>query len=327
MGPLVLDAEISDQRAWTRQRLSAGDWLVPLPAAAAAELEAAVERLARTPGPPRALDPATLGLTTCAAVMARVRELLLRGTGLAVVDGIPLERPGAEASRTIAWLLGSLLGRLVAQKWDGTDLYDVRDQGKPLEHGVRRSVTNLGQPFHTDGPWLWMPPAFVGLLCVQSAREGGLSRFVSLVTAHNEMRRRHPDLLPRLYRPFPWDRQAEHPPGEAPFATHPVFAFDGQTLVARYYEDYNHKGAALAGQPVDAAGRQALAALREIVDDPAHWVEFRIERGQFQYLNNRQFAHARTAFSDAPGPHRGRHLIRVWNRDEGTPHLEGRSLA
>jgi alpha-ketoglutarate-dependent taurine dioxygenase len=78
---------------------------------------------------------------------------------------------------------------------------------------------------------------------------------------------------------------------------------------------------------VDAAGRQALAALREIVDDPAHWVEFRIERGQFQYLNNRQFAHARTAFSDAPGPHRQRHLIRVWNREEGTPHLEGRSLA
>ena len=70
---------------------------------------------------------------------------------------------------------------------------------------------------------------------------------------------------------------------------------------------------------------EALDAMREIVDDPASWVEFRIEKGQLQYLNNRQFAHSRTAFVDA-GPYKGRdrHMLRLWNRDEGTWHLEGR---
>jgi hypothetical protein len=63
--------------------------------------------------------------------------------------------------------------------------------------------------------------------------------------------------------------------------------------------------------------------MREIVDDPANWVEFRIEKGQLQYLNNRQFAHSRTAFKDA-GPGQARHMLRLWNRDEGTWHLEGR---
>ena len=46
----------------------------------------------------------------------------------------------------------------------------------------------------------------------------------------------------------------------------------------------------------------ALAALREIVDAPEQWVEFRIEQGQLQYLNNRQIAHSRTAFRDAGEP-------------------------
>ena len=66
-----------------------------------------------------------------------------------------------------------------------------------------------------------------------------------------------------------------------------------------------------------------MLALRGIVDDPAHWIEFRIERGQLQYINNRQFAHSRTAFKDSPDGSRRRHMIRLWNRSEGTTDLEG----
>jgi hypothetical protein len=84
-----------------------------------------------------------------------------------------------------------------------------------------------------------------------------------------------------------------------------------------------HNGHRLAGEPLDDGGREALLALRGIVDDPANWIEFRIERGQFQYINNRQFAHSRTAFKDAPDGSRRRHMIRLWNRPEGTTDLEG----
>ena len=57
--------------------------------------------------------------------------------------------------------------------------------------------------------------------------------------------------------------------------------------------------------------------MRALVDAPELWVEFRIERGQIQFLNNRQFAHSRTDFRDAPEPALKRHLIRVWTREEG----------
>jgi alpha-ketoglutarate-dependent taurine dioxygenase len=173
-----------------------------------------------------------------------------------------------------------------------------------------------------------MPPAFVGLFCLESALEGGLSRFTSLVTAHNELRRRRPDLLARLYRPFRWDRQGEHALDDVRVSSRPVYEYGG-TLAARYYEDYIVNGSKLAGEPLDDEGREALEALRAIVDDPASWVEFRIEKGQLQYLNNRQFAHSRTAFKDAGAPGRGpgRHMLRLWNRDEGTWHLEGHPAA
>jgi alpha-ketoglutarate-dependent taurine dioxygenase len=263
-------------------------------------------------------------LPACARLMEGVRRQLDEGIGLAVVDRFPVERYSAEEGRAIGWLLACLVGRLVDQKWGGTRLYDVRDEGKPLGYGIRRSVTNLGQPFHTDGPWLWRPPTHVGLFCLESASEGGVSRFASLVTAHERMRREAPALLPRLYRPFWWDRQAEHPPGDARAASHPVFEYDGRSLRARYYDDYVVNGHGLAGERLDGEGRAALDALRAIVDEPANWVEFRIERGQLQYLNNARFAHCRTAFVDDPGPGRRRHLLRLWNRDEGTPHLEGR---
>jgi alpha-ketoglutarate-dependent taurine dioxygenase len=255
--------------------------------------------------------------------MAAVGQKLRHGVGLAVIDRVPVERFSADENRAVYWLLGSLLGRLVAQKWDGTMIYDVRDTGKALDYGVRRSVTNLELQFHTDAPWLTLPPELVGLLCLSPAREGGVSRFLSLVTVHNELRRRHPGLLPRLYRPFPWDRQAEHAPGDDKVAWQPVFQSDGRDLLVRYNEVLILNAPVLTGVSLDPEGREALTAMRALIESPEHSVELTIEKGQIQYLNNRQFAHSRTTFKDAEEPHLKRHLIRLWNRDAGRQTFHG----
>jgi len=322
----VAPEDVELKKSWTRESISPEGWLIPLPADCVAELDEVAAAVRATPRPVDTLDPADFSLRACTAVMASVRAKLETDTGLAVVDRFPVERYGQAENLAIGWLLAAMLGQVVAQKANGTRLYDVKDSGQALGYGVRRSVTNLGQPFHTDGGWLWKAPAFVGLFCLESAMEGGLSRFVSLVTAHHELRRRRPDLLARLYQPLPWDRQGEHAPDAPRVSRQPVFEFEGGTLASRYYEDYVRNGSKMAGEELDDEGTQALVALREIVDDPANWVEFRIEKGQLQYLNNRQFAHSRTAFTD-PGPGQGRHMLRLWNRDEGTWHLEGSPAA
>lgn len=310
------------RQAWTRETLAPRDWLVSVPAACVAELDAALAQLPAAPRPLETLSPADFDLRACTALMDRVREKLAHGEGLAVLDRFPVERYTEAQNRALGWLLAAMLGPVVSQKWDGTRVYDVKDSGQPLGYGVRRSVTSLEQPFHTDGGWLWKAPALVGLFCLESAEEGGLSRFVSLITAHERLRERAPDLLERLYRPFWWDRQAEHAPNDARVSTHPVFARDEDGVTARYYEDYVVKGHALAGEPLDPAATAALGALRAIVDAPEQWVEFRIEQGQLQYLNNRRFAHSRTGFADRGRTSR-RHMLRLWNRDEGTTQLEG----
>src|SRR5262249_56661040 len=128
-------------------------------------------------------------LGACAELMEGVRARL-SGVGLAVVGPFPVERYELEENRAVCWLLTQVLERPVAQAWSGAMLYDVRDTGKTLEYGVRRSITNLDLTFHTDGPWLDRPPHFVGLYCINPAQAGGVSRFVSLSTVHNELRRR-----------------------------------------------------------------------------------------------------------------------------------------
>jgi alpha-ketoglutarate-dependent taurine dioxygenase len=315
--PLVLTQDVRDSRAWRRETLSPRDWLVTLPPGCLDELDAVVREARRNPLPTLLLSPDQFDLPASADVMAEVRARLCRGIGLAVVDRLPVERYEPEENRWLFWLLTQLLERPVAQAWNGAMLYDVRDTGKALEYGVRRSVTSLDLTFHTDGPWLDLPPHLVGLYCINPAQEGGVSRFVSLCTVHNELRRRHPDLLPRLYLPYPWDRQAEHAPGDSKTGAQPIFQYDGRSFVGRFNERLIEAGAELAGEPLDAQGKDALEAMRLVVDSPDLRVEFTIERGQIQYLNNREFAHSRTDFRDAPEPHRKRHLIRVWTREEG----------
>ena len=54
-----------------------------------------------------------------------------------------------------------------------------------------------------------------------------------------------------------------------------------------------------------------------VVNLPELCVEFLVERGQVQFISNRQFAHSRTEFVDAAEPALKRHMIRLWTRDEG----------
>jgi alpha-ketoglutarate-dependent taurine dioxygenase len=316
-------APIEPRQAWTRASLGPRDWVVPVPGGCIDELDAALGRFVEAAPSPALPSRADFALPQTHALMDGVRDKLARGEGLVVLDRFPVERYTLPQNRALGWMLASLLGPVVAQKWDGTRVYDVKDSGQALGYGVRRSITNLAQPFHTDGGWLTHAPALVGLFCLESAEEGGLSRFVSLVTAHERLRARDPQGLARLYQPFWWDRQAEHAPDDSRVSHHPVFAADSGGLSARWYEEYMVKGHALAAQPLDAAGAAALAALRDIVDAPEQWVEFRIEKGQLQYLNNRRFAHSRTGFVDH-GDGRRRHMLRYWNREEGTLQLEGR---
>ena len=307
--------------AWRGVDLAPADWRLEVGAEASAELTALSQELDSYEGPIEGLSPEAFELPATGRLMARARACLDRGIGFAVLDRLPIEGLSERTAKALIWLVISHLGPIVAQKRSGIRLYDVRDTGAKLQHGVRRSITNLEQEFHTDGGWLTAVPEVVALACLRQAAHGGVSRIASLVTAHNEMLRRHPGLLPHLYGTLWWDRQAEHPEDEAPCSRHPIYAWDGARLTARYYDDYVRQGHRLMAEPVPAETDEALAAVRDAIEAPGQALELRLEPGQVELVNNRLLAHGRSAFREA-GNGGGRHLLRVWVRRGGGVDLE-----
>ena len=317
----TLDHEITDRRAWTRDTVGAADWTVPLSGAAVAEVVALAETVAREPLPVLMLSPDQFALPACREAMARVKTILSDGIGVALVDRLPLDRLTTEQAIAAYWVLGQLIATPVAQKWDGTMVYDVTDTGREYGYGVRASWTNVELSFHTDNAFAVAPPHYVGLLCLMPAREGGVSRFCSLYTVHNLMLRRYPRELARLYRPFYYDRQAEHAPDAPKVSWTPCFQYEAGRLRARFSPSLVRRGYALMETPLDAEAEDALAALADVMRDTRLWMEFTIERGQLQYLNNLEFAHYRSEFKDDET--RKRHLIRLWFREGGRRFYDG----
>jgi alpha-ketoglutarate-dependent taurine dioxygenase len=316
-----LDRAVTDRRAWTRDAVSPRDWTVALDGAALGEIRELAAALARDPLPTLLLAPDQFALAAARAAMARVKSILDDGIGVALVDRLPLDELGVEHGVAAAWVLSHCLGTLVAQKWDGTMIYDVRDTGRAYGYGVRGSWTNIELTFHTDNAFAVAPPDYVGLLCLQEARAGGVSRFISLYAVHNRMLERHPQALARLYQPMFMDRQAEHAPDAPRVSWAPMFRWDGRRLRARLSAGLVRKGYALMEVEPPPDVRDALAALGEVLDDPALAIEFTIARGQLQLLNNREFGHYRSAFQDDPAA--PRHLVRLWIREQGRRHYDG----
>ena len=68
-----------------------------------------------------------------------MREMLDRGRRFAVVDRLPMSELNQAEGTAIYWLLSSMVSRPVAQKLDGTMIYDVLDTG-PF-HGFEHRVS------------------------------------------------------------------------------------------------------------------------------------------------------------------------------------------
>ena len=64
-----------------------------------------------------------------------------------------------------------------------------------------------------------------GLLCLKTAKSGGLSQWASSVTVHNEFVKRYPHLLPVLADNWYVDRKNEIPPGKLPYFVLPIINY------------------------------------------------------------------------------------------------------
>ena len=314
----MLTEKVMGPQAWTRASISPADWTVELTPAAVAELRAVIRELRRSPLPVLLLDPRDYALDACREVMERIRTATQRGAMFAVLDRLPMGEMTREESVSLYWLLASLLARPVAQKLNGQMFFDVTDTGAKLKpgSGIRPTVTNVDLRFHNDNSYNETPPEYVGLLCQQTAKQGGVSRVMSVYTVHNALLQDYADVLPRLYEPFWYDRHAEHAPDEPTTYAAPIFEYDG-VLHARLAVREIIAGYELRGERMDNQAEAALAAVEAVFDRPDLRIDLDFQPGQIQFVNNRATGHARTNFTDWPQPERKRFLVRLWLRDRG----------
>jgi hypothetical protein len=304
--------------AWQRADLRSGGYEITLTRPCLDEIRRAAHEIGAFPLPTIVRRPEEVAMPHCAAAMAQVRHILDHGVRFAIVDRLPLADLSLEAATAIYWLLSSMVARPVAQKLDGTLIYDVLDTGRAAlpGSGVRPDQTNIELKFHTDNSYNTTPPDYVVLLCLRPSKQGGHSRVASFHTLHNALLARRPDCVARLHRPFWFDRQREFHVGEAPVFSAPVFS-GGAELHARFSAHQIRGGYALKDEALDPEGATAMRELLDLFEDETLSADFDLEPGQMQFVDNRVLGHSRTAFEDFAEPERRRHLVRLWLRDHG----------
>jgi hypothetical protein len=302
------EGPVGGPAAWRGRDLARHeDWIVHLSPAQIAELEGAYDSTQARGLAMAGVTRDAFPLPTLAAAIGAWARELRDGRGVLLVRGLPVARWGDEVSAMIYWGIGQHLGSPGAQNPQGDLLGHVVDTGEDAANPfVRRYRTAGDIAYHCD-----LADA-VGLLCLRTAPAGGASRVVSSVSVHDELWRRRPDLVARLYAPVLLDRRDEG--GDGPPCV-PVIPcrFAGGRLRTFYHSDYfrsvvRHPEV----PPFTPEERDLLDLYEEIAASPELRLDMQFEPGDVQLVSNHVVLHARTAYEDDPDATRRRHLLRLW---------------
>lgn len=298
-----------DPAAWRADTLDPS-WERALTGAEIESLERALAHFARIHP---SLDPAGMGpddfpLEGFDGAIDDLRRRLVDGAGVVAWTGFPVERFGEDELRALWWGLARAVGTPVSQSWRGDLIGDVRDIGTGISGRTGRGYTsNTELNFHADAADV------TGLFYLRTAREGGVNRVASAVTTHDEIARRHPDLLEELYRPLTWSWQNNQPPGDRAWYEMPIFGRRGDEVSCAYVRTNILLAADNAGAPpLTGRQREAVQLVADVSAEPGMWVERRFEPGAMFWVHNHTVLHLRTAFTDWDEPERRRHLLRIW---------------
>jgi len=286
-----LPPEVQDRSAWYGHELAkCDDWIEHLSADEIAEIEQ------------------DGSLPTLAPRLQQILDEVLNGRGFVLIRALPVERWTRRQAAMAFLAIGAHLGRLRMQNADGHLLGHVRDLGRSSDDpNTRIYQTRERQTHHTDSCDV------VGLMCLRTAKSGGLSSLVSSTTIFNEMRRRRPDLLNVLMEPIETDRRGEVPEGGKPYFNIPVFNYHEGLVSAIYQRQYIESARRFHGvPPLTPIQIEALDLLDELANDAKLNLMMELQPGDIQLVHNHTILHDRTAFEDYPEPDRKRHLLRLW---------------
>jgi hypothetical protein len=282
-------------------------WRVRLDDAQIGELERALAAARSTRKPTGELKAADFPLPRLAGEIARWRSEVDTGRGFQVVSGVPVERWSTEDAEIAFWCMGLHMGTPGAQNPQGDLLGHVIDTGDDADDPyVRLYRTRSNIAFHCDAADV------VGLLCLETAPSGGTSRIASSVTVYNEVLRRQPDRIDRLYEPFLVDVRNEDASGQLRYLPVPPCRYADGRLRTFYHSDYFRSVVRHDDVSLSAEDESLLDLYEKIASDAGIRLDMDLEPGDIQWLSNHTIVHARTGYTDPGDSDRKRHLLRLW---------------
>lgn len=284
------------------------EWIYTFSAEELGEIAAAGAPLLARDADLAGVRRADFPLPTLGAKLDRMREEILNGRGFVLLRGLPVEGRSIREAATAYWGLGTYFGNARSQNAKGHLLGHVRDMGlSTTDPNVRIYQTTERQNFHTDSCDI------VGLLCLKTAKRGGLSSLTSSMSVYNEMARTRPDLVARLFRVLPTDRRGEVPAGQKPWFETPVYSDYQGYLSAIYAPHYVRSSQRFPEAPrLEAIDFEALDTFDRMAESETLRLDMALQPGDMQFVHNHTILHDRTAFEDWPEPERKRHLLRLW---------------
>jgi hypothetical protein len=313
----TLPPEVRDASVWYGPEVARrSDWIVRLSETDVAEVENAVREV----GNELDLTAITADDVPLPSLEPRLQHMLdevINGRGFVLIKALPVERWSRREAAIAFLVIGVHLGNLRMQNAQGHLLGHVRDLGRSSDDpNTRIYQTRERQTHHTDSSDV------VGLLCLRTAKSGGLSSLVSSTTIFNEMRRRRPDLLNVLLQPIETDRRGEVPEGGQPYFNIPVFNYHDGFVSAIYQRQYIESARRFPGvKPLSPLQIEALDLFDQLANDPQLNLMMELQPGDIQLVHNHTILHDRTAFDDYPEPERKRHLLRLWLAPRGARRL------
>jgi hypothetical protein len=310
MNKPTLRTVVRDATAWKGADLkNDGSWIYHLSRTELDEIEAARRAVASAGLPWGVFTKAQFPLPTLSAKLAVIDDQIRNGRGFVLLKGFPVDRYSLDEMKTIYWGLGVHMGQVISHNVAGDFVAPVTDLGMKSDDPNRRNNTTsqLLDP-HTD------LADVVALLCVEKAKQGGISSLVSSVALHNEIVRNHPEYLEVLYEGFHHDYRGYGPNGEPNEVTAtpiPVFEVNNGRVNCAFAKKIIESGANKRGVPLTALQQAAIDYVHELGTREDMRIDMMLEPGDIQIINNFITLHSRSNYIDHDDG-RKRYLLRMW---------------
>lgn len=239
-------------------------------------------------------------------------KILINGIGFFIIKGSNFSNFTKDEIKKIYEIISKIIGKLYVQNIKNEKFVVIKDEGKSMQTGGRYHQTREGGSYHTDSPQWSEVPDFIGLYCVNPAKNGGTSKFVSACTVHNHILKKEKNILKVLYQKFFFDKRGEFTENESPTVFEPIFELKDGKLNCRYLRDYIDGGHKIQNQPLTESQKHALDYLDKTIQQNDFVVSYDLKANDIVFFNNHRIFHGRTSFKDYENENLKRFLIRVW---------------